>query len=780
MKMDETQLLAFLEAEQSASYHYVSGQLSRDRQQALRDYNRLPYGNEEDGRSQAIASDVFDVVEGMLPDLLEVFVSTDKAVVFDAVGPEDEESASQITDACNYVFYKSNNGFLILYSAIKSALMLKTGAVEWWWDKSRQVDFQSYTTDEMQLAMFMQGNPDAVIVETEELPPDPQAQPEEMGLMPKRLRVKIKTIKERNQVKLAAIPADELHVSARHASILLDDAPYVAHVCERTLSDIMQLGYDVTVDDVKAAADESTTQDRELRQELRGGKFGWWDDQNAHDDAMSYGWLRKEYVLVDFDGDGIAERRRIVRLGKKILENVEVSHVPFAAWSPYLNLHQFVGMCPADLIGDVQRISTDILRQQIDNLALANNQETIVLTDAQGNPKADLDDLLNRRVGGILRESVQGAIRPMQERWQGIEAMPFIEQLANMREARTGYSRFSPGLDGEGVSKTATEVSKVKSEQQKRQKLMGRICAEALVAPMFRGIFKTLSDYCMDKLTFRLNGKPVSYDPQEWRDQYDLTINVGIGNGDDMQQGLMLQQIAGAQMAIMQTPMAGRLVTEANIYEAQAAIAEKAGFKNAGRFWSDPKNLPPPQPPQVPPDPMIIKTQMELQADAQKFQAETQLRMQEIQMQSQAKLQEVQANLELQAANDQRDSERESMKAQLDAQIAAAEQENKRMLADLDASVAKYKADLDSQTKLTIAQMGNQQSMELASMQSQTQASPAIDIGPIQDALAQLMDHASAPVEIIRGPDGRAAGIRKGNVTKSINRGPDGRAQGIM
>ena len=770
--MDETQLLAFLEAEQSASYHYVSGQLSRDRQRSLRDYNRLPYGNEEDGRSSAIASDVFDIVEGMLPDLLEVFVSTDKAVVFEAQGPEDEESAKQITDACNYVFYKSNNGFLILYAAIKSALLLKTGAIEWWWDKSRTVDFTTYVTDEMQLAMFVQGNPDAVIVETEELPPDPHAQPEMMGLMPKRLKVKVKTVKPRNQVKLAAIPADELHVSARHASILLDDAPYVAHVCERTLSDILQLGYKVTIEDVKAAQDESTTQDRELRQELRGGRWGWWDDENANDDSMAYGWLRKEYVLVDFDGDGIAERRKIVRLGNKILENVEVSHVPLAAWSPYLNLHQFVGLCPADLISDVQRISTDILRQQIDNLALANNQETIVLTDSQGNPKADLDDLLNRRVGGILREQVQGAIRPMQERWQGIEAMPFIEQLANMREARTGYSRFSPGLDGEGLGKTATEVTKVKNEQQKRQKLMGRICAEALVAPMFRGIFKTLSDYCLDKLTFRINGKPVQFDPQEWRDQYDLTINVGIGNGDDMQQSMMLQQIAGAQMAIMQTPMAGRLVTEANIYEAQAAIAEKAGFKNAGRFWSDPKNLPPPQPPQVPPDPMIVKTQMELQADAQKFQAETQLRLQEIQMQASAKLQEVQANLELQASNDQRDSERATMQANLNAQLAAAEQENKRLLADLDASVAKYKADLDAQTKLTIAQMNAEQ----ASMQ----ATPAIDIAPLQKTVEELMAYINSPTEIVRGPDGRAAGVRKGNVVKSINRGPDGRAMGVM
>ena len=144
-------------------------------------------------------------------------------------------------------------------------------------------------------------------------------------------------------------------------------------------------------------------------------------------------------------------------------------------------------------------------------------------------------------------------------------------------------------------------------------------------------------------------------------------------------------------------------------------------------------------------------------------------------MQASAKLQEVQANLELQAANDQRDSERETMKAQLNTQIAAAEQENARVLAELNAQITKYKADLDAQTKLTIAQMSAEQA---AAQHEQAEASK-LDLSPIQDTLSKLMEQANAPVEIIRGPDGRASGIRKGGVTKSINRGADGRAMGV-
>ena len=75
--------------------------------------------------------------------------------------------------------------------------------------------------------------------------------------------------------------------------------------------------------------------------------------------------------------------------------------------------------------------------------------------------------------------------------------------------------------------------------------------------------------------------------------------------------------------------------------------------------------------------------------------------------------------------------------------------------------------------------MGAEQQMQMASMKEKPEA-PQIDLAPIQDALKQIMDYANAPVEIVRGADGRAAGIRRGGVTKSINRGPDGRDTGIQ
>lgn len=665
MKMDEKALLQYLDEEARQAHDY-SIEISAERDKAWRAYTRSPYGNEEEGRSSVVASDVFDAVEGMLPDLLEVFTASDNAVEFEPVGPEDEEGAKQATAACNYVFTKQNNGFLILYTAIKDALMLKTGGVKWYWDKSRVPTFTSYkNVDEMQLALYLTANPNAEVVEQEEVEADAGMVIDDAGFMaPRRFNVKIKTIKESNKVCIVPVPPEELMVSPHHNSVLLDDCPYVAHVTEKTATEIRQMGYDVDVADVRRAQRDSFTSDFYEERDLEDREY----DDNELDPAMVRGWLREEFVLVDFDGDGIAERRRIVRLGDLVLENMECSHVQMAAWTPYILTHRFSGVSVADLVEDFQRIHTEIQRAQLDNLALANNQETVVLTDSTGAPKANLDDLLNRRPGGLIREYMQGAVRPYAEQWRGIEAMPMLEQLNVEKENRTGYTRYSQGLDANSLNKTARGVSMIMNASQKRMKLMARIIAECMLRPMFRGIFKTLTDYGMEPLSMRLNGKFVQYDPSEWRDGYDMTVNVGLGTGDKVEQQQMLMTIAQAQAAVASSPFAAKLLTPKNVYNLQKRVAETAGFKSAEEFWTDPDTVPP-QPQQ--PNPQVMVEQAKLQADQQKTQAQMQADAQQSAMDMQWEREKFMLEQQFDAQQKERDRE---FQAQIEAMKLQAQQ----------------------------------------------------------------------------------------------------------
>lgn len=732
-RMTEDLLLRFLQEEAEQAHQYADGDIAADRVRSMRDYMREPYGNEEEGRSSVVSSDVFDAVEGVLPDLIEVFTASDKAVMFEPVGPEDEDSAEQVTNACNYVFYKQNNGFFVLYTAIKDALLLKTGGVKWYWEKKRTPSFSTYRAiDEMQLAVFLTTNPGAEVVEKEEVEPTPEEAMQGIGI---RYTVKIKTVEEKGKCVVVPIPPDELHVSRRHNSVLLDDCPYVAHVTEKSLSDITQMGYKVTVDDVRAAQNDRNVHDVDFRETMRGlpAKYG---DDNELDPSLVRGWLREEYVLVDFDGDGLAERRRIVRLGDLVLENKECGHVPIAAFTPYIITHRFDGLSLADLVTDFQRIGTEIVRAQLDNLALANNQETIVLSDSQGNVKANIDDLLNRRAGGVIREFAPGAVRPYNERWQGIEAMPMVEMLQTAKENRTGWTRYSQGLDGDSLNKTKGGMQMIMNASQKRMKLMARIIAEALVAPMFRGIFKTLTEYGIEPISYRLNGKFVQYDPQEWRDQYDMTINVGIGTGDVQQQSQFLMQMMQAQAMAMQSPLAGKLVTPKNLYNLQARLVENAGFKNPGEFWTDPESLPPEPPKQPPPDPKVMVEQAKLQNDQQKSQALMQIDQQKTQAQMMAEQQRFEMQLQF-------DAQQAELKRQHELELEAMRIQAKQQEGAFNAAIA-------NQRKPSIGEDG--EVVEEPGMQE-------VMMAQISQSLAMLAQAMNAPKQVIRDESGRAIGV---------------------
>jgi hypothetical protein len=659
-KMTDDDLLAVLRSEEEQASSYTTGQLAAERAQSYAEYMRQPYGNEEEGRSSVVSSDVLDTIEGMLPDLIDVFVSSDKAVQFDPTSEEDEEGARQATEACNYVFYRQNNGFLTLYTAAKDALLLKTGGVKWVWEEKRQATFTTYRgVDEMQLAVFLMTHPKATVEEKEEVEPTDEelAQHQQMAAeyaamgqiapeLPKRYNLKIKTVETKGKVRLYNIPPEELLISRRHNSILIDECSYVAHVTKRTLSDITEMGYDVTEDDVKAASDESISMDRLLREDgdtdglsYRGNLI-----QDRNDSAMVEGWLKEEYVLVDFDGDGIAERRCIMRLGEKILSNTEVSHVPIAAWTPYILTHRFHGMSVAEFVSDIQRIKTEIIRQSLDNLYFANNQRVRVLTDSQGNPLANIDDLLNSRPGGIVRESQAGAVQPFEQPWIGATVLPMMELMDVSKENRTGFTRYSQGLDADSLNKTKGGMQMIMNASQKRMKLMARIMAECLVAPMFKGIFKTLNDYCMEKLAFRLRNEYVAYDPQEWRDGYDMVINVGLGTGDKEQNLIYLNHIEMAQEKAIAGGGLGSLVTPKQLYNLQARKVEAAGFKNAGEFFTDPGDeMPPQKEPQPSPDTMVLaKTEV----DKARIKADNDFKIAQMKLREEMKLKYKELGLE--------------------------------------------------------------------------------------------------------------------------------------
>ena len=688
-KMEDESLLSFLQAEEADAGDFVWGKLADERETAMREYMRMPYGDEEEGRSSFVTSEVLDTIEWVRPALLKIFVGGDQAVTFEPTGPEDVAGAEQASDACNYVFFKQNNGFLIAYTAITDALMLKNCAVMWRWKEQEIVEtVRLKGVTDMQVAMKLQELQDSKpeVVEAS----GPVVSVDQMGEPVSYYEyVKIKTTKKQGKVCIEAFPPDELLVSRSWTAPLLDDCPYVCRMMRTTLSELREMGYDVDADDLNTSDRINTSSDRTLRESDANEWIDHRDSVATEDESRREGWLRFEFVLVDYDGDGISERRMIVRLNDKILKNEECSHVPIATASPILRSHRWDGHSLAELVSDLQRLGSVVTRGMLDSLYLANNPRKRVLTDTTGAPLANIDDLLDSRVGGLIRMTQVDAVTDEVTPWVGQQAFPMLEYVDRVRMNRSGVNYMSSGLDANAINKTAAGARITDGRMQERTELIARVFAETLFKPIFAGTLKLLTEYCMETLSFRLKGQFVQYDPQEWRDQYDMSINVGLGTGNKETQAMSLAQIEAAQMAAVQGGGMGLLVTPKNLYNLQTQKVKLAGFQNVDDFWTDPGENMPKKPQQ--PSPEEIKAQAdqqkqatELQADQQKFQA--------------------QAHLDQQA---------EERRYAFEAEQRALDRQ-----ADLE------KARIDAEVRLTIAQMSRIQSIQQAEAKAEAMDDP--------------------------------------------------------
>ena len=771
-RMDDEALLNHLQTLEEDSAAFVWGALGGEREKAQREYFRMPYGNEEDGWSSIVTSDVQDTVEWILPQLLDIFAATDSIVSFEPTKAEDVKGAEQATDTCNYVFTKKNDGFLILYTAIKDALLVKNGAVHWRKEtKRRKVKTPLRGVNTLQLTMALEQGGELLNAE-----PVGQVQDPMTGEALTIYNATLEQEETTQEIKVEAFPPEDLLVKRDWTKPLLHDCPYVARIMRVTLSDLVEMGYtDVTAEDLAGSDDPSESADAEFRTSRLSQNGDAYEDDtmvSVEDDSLTEGYLRIEYVLVDYDGDGIAERRCIYRLKNKILKNEEESHVPIATASPILVAHRWDGMSIAETVSDIQQLKTEMTRQMLNSLYLANTPRTKVLTNAQGSPMANIDDLLDARPGGILRTQSMDGIQEYVTPFVGGQTLPILEYVDAMRENRTGVTRYSQGLGADGLEKTNGESARLMNASQMRIKLIARIMAECLVKPIFQGILKLLTEGDMQKIAFRLRNDFVEYDPQEWRDSYDMTINVGLGTGDKDMQLRHLSAIFQSQMALAQSPFGPALIDPTKIYNTQAKLVENAGFKNVGDFWKDPAKEPPPPQQPPPPSPQEVVKRLELEADAQKFQAEHQLTIQRENLQAAAKQRETQMQLELQAANDARDAEREQLMAMHKQQLAMAQLELDR-----------YKTDADNKTKIITARIAHPES-QLTGLDINPETGEVWEkpdpMDSVMQALGALVEQSNAPKAIVRDETGKVVGVQQGSQMRTVVRDESGKVIGVQ
>ncbi|AWJ88923.1 hypothetical protein Sp245p_03520 [Azospirillum baldaniorum] len=631
--MTETELRAILQAERSSALGgTLSTELGDERAKALDYYNGdmdkdMPRPGAD--RSGAVSTDVADVVEGLMPSLLEIFASGDEVVRFEPVGPEDEDAAQQETDYVNHVFMQKNAGFLTLHNFVKDALLQKAGVVKAWWEKTERRERERYvdlTDDEYALLV---ADPAIEIVEHEERPAAPmpmEQMPAPDGQAPAPAgtlhTVTIVTREEVGCCKVEGVPPEEFGLSRRARS--LSTAPYAYHKRPVPVSDLIAAGYDRDqLDGIPAASDTETT-------EQQARQTRTFDDGPRNDtlnQAMREVEVTEHYIRIDYDGDGVAELRRVVTAGPQGVvlkrdgkpENEEIDRMPFAIMSPIIIPHRVIGRSVAELVMDIQRIKTALLRALLDNAYFANNQRMEVAEDCA--TEQTLDDLLTNRPGGIVRVKRAGGITPIAVQPIGNWVHPLIEYTDSVREWRTGVTRQGQGLDANALqNQTATAAAQAFTAAQARMKMIARVLAETGIRDLFLLIHELTRKHSDQQAVVRLRNKWVTVDPREWRTRNDMTVSVGLGTGSKDQMLAHLSSLLTFQMqALNGAGGLGGMITPRNVYATLKRMVENAGLKSIDPYAQDPANVPPAQPQ---PDPKMVEMQARMQLEQQKAQTQ--------------------------------------------------------------------------------------------------------------------------------------------------------------
>jgi hypothetical protein len=618
------ELTGAIRNEETHALGRYTGTLAKERATLMDYYLGKPFGNEEDGKSSVVSTDVSDTVESILPSLIKMFVGGDEIGEFNPVGPEDEDAARQETEYTNFVITQQNHSFTTFYSWFKDALLQKNGYVKYWWDykdERKKERYEGLTDNEF--AMLLQ---DAGIEPVQHQSyPDPiasqimqqmpmQGQPQQVPMLHD---VVVQITRPMGYVCIEPVPPEEILIAARAKSINVKDAPFVQHRTRKSISDIRAMGYDVP----ETISDEDDQINNLEYLARRSPEESLFSTSTVVGEGASREVLLKEtWIRYDFDGDGIAELRRVVQVGATILENEETEEVNICCLSPILMPHKHFGRSVGELVADIQLIKSTLLRQQLDNLYLSNAPRIGVNTQ---NNAVNLDDLLTSRAGGLIRVNGNPAehLMPFGVPDVAAQSMPMMEFLQGVMENRTGITRYNQGLDANSLNKTASGINQIMSAAMEKQLLIARCFAETGVKDLFVSVHGLLRRHSTKQQTVKLRNKWVDINPRDWRERSDLTVSVGLGTGNKQEQTQQLMMIINAQKEAMQI---GATNPE-KIYNSLVELTKNAGFKNPDKFWINPAQMKP-QPPK--PDPKIQVAQIGAQADIQteqiKQQGETQ------------------------------------------------------------------------------------------------------------------------------------------------------------
>jgi hypothetical protein len=647
--MTELELLTILKNQLNDSIKYANDDFKNKNKSLTDSYNQEKYGNEEPGHSQVIASDHYDMVESDMPALARVFLGPSKILGFKPFGKDDVEEAKQKTDYADYIIRSQRDSFKIIHDFLKEPGFSKCSIIKFYPDeieKPEYVMYEGLSEDELTLLMQdLEAGDDVEKVEIESQD-EIKAKRSQMQTLEgevsepseTRYNVRFRVVKKTKKITLVNVPPESFIIS--RGADDKDTAAMIGDECTKTKGQLVAEGFDKEM--IRKLPPMQTERGEEVRQDR-------FEDQGGWDYKSGYHWTNEQvviqnlYPLVDYDEDGIPERRFIMKCGEKILQNEPYGIAPYAINSQILMPHTAIGKSRGEQAQRYQLEKTAIKRGIMDNV-YSVNRPRMAVDDSAGSidgGKVDLDDLAVHRINGYVRVdgSPHEALMPLVVPYIGDSALQVVQYLDTEKSNSLGAQLANQGLSSDKFYKeTATRFEGIEESAQAKIELVARVYAETGFRQLYEGVIWTAQHYQDTECEIMVLGKEMTVDPRKWRYEHYCQSQVGLGAGDSAEAIENLGAMLQTQTGLLQT--GSPLVDSKKIYNTLDDLARALGKPDTSRYYNDPE---------VPEEQLMAENEQmkAMLSQAQQMMQDPYLKAEE--MKAQAKLMEAQSKQELDA-----------------------------------------------------------------------------------------------------------------------------------
>jgi hypothetical protein len=606
-KLSEAQLEAILAQQIELAKSHDKAERATARDKALDYYfgNMDKYVPPETNRSKVVSRDVADTIGWLMPEFMRIYTASGRMFVAEPSEEEDLEYSDQVTDGLNYVFWKENEGYQIVYNGTWDALMHGDGIVKTFWDETPvygPAKFHDALTED-ERAMLLQDDDVEVMASTTNAPqpqdpaaamqqpmdmtagamPQAMMQPDMQGMMPEpqpTYDMKVRRKKADGKYVVTVIPPEDFLIDAD--AICLEDAAFKAHWQRKTRSDLIAMGY--SHDDVWAIPEASRTETPEAQARRL------FSNADATDKSMQLVDYFECFVMVDADGDGEAEMIRACYAGGangKLLD--------WEVWEdedPFDNIpcepipHRFGARSVADEEIDVQDVKTVLSRQLLNSVYWATNPQRFAKGKIM-NP----DQLDNPTFGGTVFGDANATVENLESPPVGEIALAGIQYMDEVSSRRTGVNSQSMALDPETLqNQSATANNNAMAASRSQPELIARNMAVGW-GKVGRKLLRLMNKHDGKPRTILVKGKPVQIDPRQWNTDMHVNINTGLGTGSRDKDTMMLGQVLQQQLLYIDRISVAfpekALEMLKYVHNTVTQFAESGGLRNPELYWPE-------------------------------------------------------------------------------------------------------------------------------------------------------------------------------------------------